>query len=236
MRGKFTRRANIAVIAGLGVLATVGVGYAAIPSADGVIRSCYNAGSNPSGQLRVIDLENGGKCSKNEQPLAFNQKGPQGDPGPPGAKGDTGPAGPPGPQGEAGPKGDTGAKGDTGPQGPKGDPGTGLTGYEIVERLYERPGTQFGSYIDGDAPCPAGKKAVGGGLRVQKGYIFYPVSNDPFTPPPPPVVVEQGTWTGEVSEDRPKPDGSGWYAQVRLRESGGDVTSVLTVYAICLSM
>lgn len=62
------------MIAALGVLAAVGVGYAAIPSGDGVIHSCYNASSHPSGQLRVIDQEAGAKCSKNEKALAFNQK------------------------------------------------------------------------------------------------------------------------------------------------------------------
>lgn len=108
MKDKLTRRGNIVVIAGLGVLATVGVGYAAIPSSDGVIHSCYNASSNPSGQLRVIDAEAGAKCSKNERALAFNQKGPKGDPGPAGPKGDPGPQGPQGPEGD---KGDPGAPG-----------------------------------------------------------------------------------------------------------------------------
>src|SRR6266545_410944 len=78
MRHKLTRRGSIAALALLGVLAAVGVAYAAIPSADGVIHSCYNASSNPSGQLRVIDAEAGGKCAKNEKALDFNQRGPQG--------------------------------------------------------------------------------------------------------------------------------------------------------------
>src|SRR5215208_3712477 len=99
MKGKLTRRINIAVIATLGVLAAVGAGYAAIPSAGGVIHSCYNASSNPSGQLRVIDAEAGAKCAKNEKALDFNQRGPQG------LRGDTGPQGP---------------QGDPGPQGPQG--------------------------------------------------------------------------------------------------------------------
>jgi hypothetical protein len=123
MKGKLTRRINIAVIATLGVLAAVGAGYAAIPSAGGVIHSCYNASSNPSGQLRVIDAEAGAKCAKNEKALDFNQRGPQGlrgDTGPQGPQGDPGPQGPQGPQGlqgEQGPKGDTGA---TGPAGSGG--------------------------------------------------------------------------------------------------------------------
>src|SRR5215208_7819537 len=109
MKGKLTRRINIAVIATLGVLAAVGAGYAAIPSADGVIHSCYNASSNPSGQLRVIDAEAGAKCAKNEKALDFNQKGP---------KGDAGPQGPQGPKGETGATGPSGPQGAAGPQGP----------------------------------------------------------------------------------------------------------------------
>jgi hypothetical protein len=97
MRHKFTRRGSILTIALLAVLAAVGVGYAAIPSSDGVIHSCYNASANPSGQLRVIDADAGAKCSKNEKALNFNQTGPQG------PKGDTGATGPQGPTGDIGP-------------------------------------------------------------------------------------------------------------------------------------
>lgn len=132
MRAKLTRRGTLAVIALSGTLAAVGVGYAAIPSGDGVIHSCYNASANPSGQLRVIDAEAGAKCSKNEKALDFNQRGPKGDKG---DKGDTGPQGPqggPGPQGPQGLPGPKGDKGDpclptdpacVGPKGDKGDPG-----------------------------------------------------------------------------------------------------------------
>ena len=120
MSAKLTRRGSLALIALSGTLAAVGVGYAAIPSSDGAIHSCYNASSNPSGQLRVIDAEAGAKCAKNEKTLHFNQRGPQGlkgDTGPQGPQGDPGPQGPQGLQGEQGPKGDTGA---TGPAGSGG--------------------------------------------------------------------------------------------------------------------
>ena len=43
MRAKSTRTGSIAVIALPGTLAAVGVGYAAIPSSDGMIHSCSNA-------------------------------------------------------------------------------------------------------------------------------------------------------------------------------------------------
>ena len=129
MKGKLTQKVNIAVIAALGVLAAVGVGYAAIPSSDGVIHTCYNASANPSGQLRVIDAEAGAKCSKNEKALAFNQKGPKGDPGPAGPQGEPGPQGP---QGDPGPQGEKGEQGEPGPPGPSG-PGGGAGGYARVD-------------------------------------------------------------------------------------------------------
>jgi len=72
MTKKLTRRSGIQTLALVGVLAAVGVGYAAIPGADSVIHGCYSAGSNPSGQLRVTDVEPGAKCSETEA-LDFNQ-------------------------------------------------------------------------------------------------------------------------------------------------------------------
>jgi hypothetical protein len=111
---KRKKRGAILALAMSAVLIAVGVGYAAIPSSDGVIHSCYNASSNPSGQLRVIDVEAGAKCAKNEKALDFNRTGPQGPQGPPG---------PPGPQGETGATGATGATGPAGPPGPAGPAG-----------------------------------------------------------------------------------------------------------------
>jgi Collagen triple helix repeat (20 copies) len=112
MRRRITRTSIISGLTLLAVLAAVGVGFAAIPDASGVIHGCYNAGPNPSGSLRVIDAEAGAKCAKNEKALDFNQRGPQGVPGPQGPKGDPGPQGPKGDTGAPGAKGDTG---DTGP-------------------------------------------------------------------------------------------------------------------------
>jgi hypothetical protein len=87
MRSTFTRNRGVSALTLLGILAACGIAYAAIPSADGVIHSCYNAGSNPAGQLRVIDAEAGGKCSKNEKPLNWNATRPKGDTGAPGMSG-----------------------------------------------------------------------------------------------------------------------------------------------------
>jgi hypothetical protein len=93
----------------VGAFAVGGIAYASIPDPSGVIHGCYNTGSNPSGQLRVIDTGKGAACSKNEQALTWNQTGPRG------------PEGPQGPQGPAGPKGDAGAP------GPTYSAGTGLS-------------------------------------------------------------------------------------------------------------
>jgi Collagen triple helix repeat (20 copies) len=124
----------IALLAIAGVAAAVGVGYAAIPSGDGVIDGCYNKGS---GQLRVIDAATGSSCDKNEKPLTWSQRGPKGDAGPAGAAGPVGPKGDTGATGPAGPKGDTGA---TGPAGPKGD--IGPTGPQGAQGLTGPAGPQ----------------------------------------------------------------------------------------------
>jgi len=99
------------------ILAAVLIGSASIPSSGGVIAVCYNLSSNPSGTLRVIDLEAGGKCGKNERLLTFNQTGPQGPQGPKGDKGD------PGTNGLNGIDGIDGTNGAPGPEGPAGPAG-----------------------------------------------------------------------------------------------------------------
>jgi hypothetical protein len=117
------KKGGILALAMPAVLIAVGVGYAAIPSADGVIHSCYNATANPSGALRVIDTEAGAKCAKNEKALDFNRIGPPGPQGAPGPPGPQGPQGIPGPAGADGPAGPIGPAGSTGPAGPAGPPG-----------------------------------------------------------------------------------------------------------------
>ncbi|MEY2513005.1 MAG: hypothetical protein QOJ89_363 [bacterium] len=111
MHRRLPRRGSITVGAGLAALVVAGVAYAAIPGSDGVIHGCYNSGTSPSGQLRVIDAAAGGKCAKNEKALDFNQQGPKGDKGDPclssdpacrGDQGATGPTGPTGPDGADG--------------------------------------------------------------------------------------------------------------------------------------
>ena len=131
---------------GLGLIALAvalsGAAYAAVPSTDGVIHSCYNASSNPSGQLRVIDAEAVGKCSKNEKALDFNQRGPKGD------TGDTGPIG----------ATSTGAAG-----------APGVSGYEIVTKTATLTNESNGFELaKGDVvACPSGKSVLGGGAKAE---------------------------------------------------------------------
>jgi hypothetical protein len=115
MHNRLTRRGSVSAGALLAVLVVAGVAYAAIPGSDGIIHSCYNAGTSPSGQLRVIDPSTGGKCAKNEKALDFSQQGPKGDKGDaclstdPACRGDQGPTGPTGPTGPDGADGADGA-------------------------------------------------------------------------------------------------------------------------------
>lgn len=102
--------------------------------------------------------------------------GPTGPPGPPGPPG---PAGPPGPPGRSGaspvakaagvsgsaPDRTVAAAGAPGPPGPPGPPGRtgadGVAGFEIVTNKVAVPSRETAS---GEARCPAGKVALGGGV------------------------------------------------------------------------
>jgi hypothetical protein len=115
------------------VLAAGGVGYGAIPGADGAIRGCYATSGGlvqPKGALRIVD--EGEACRPSERLVSWSQKGPKGDQGLPGGqgpKGDRGDACLPSVPGCVGPQGPKGDKGDaclpSNPAcvGPKGDPG-----------------------------------------------------------------------------------------------------------------
>ena len=107
MQLKLTRKRNVLAVTAFAVLAVVGVGYAAIPSADGTVKGCYATSDglllgipHSKGDLRAIDGSE--TCRSYEKPVSWSQRGP---------KGDTGA------QGIQGVKGDTGATGATGPSG-----------------------------------------------------------------------------------------------------------------------
>jgi hypothetical protein len=121
---------------------------------------------------------------------AAGEKGDKGDTGAQGAtgaKGDTGAQGAAGAPGAKGDKGDTGAqgapgaKGDTGAQGPPG-----LPGYQIVTAA---TGIPAGVEIVGTLPCPAGKKATGGGwTTTDNDFQVQVIGSGP--------TADGGAWTG----------------------------------------
>jgi hypothetical protein len=89
------RSTVVAAALGVTLVAGVGVAWAQIPDATGVIHACY---TKSGGSLRVIDSTQ--NCASRETSLSWAQAGVQGPKGDPGA---TGPTGAPGPQGDPGP-------------------------------------------------------------------------------------------------------------------------------------
>ena len=137
-----------------------GVAWATIPGDGGVIQGCY---TKVGGILRVVDADKGQHCLGIEAPIAWNQKGPKGDPGLRGPTGDPGPKGPQGDRGVVGFKGQPGAqgaKGDTGNPGP-----VGLSGYQRVSGVWAP--IAKGAEVTVFVICPNGKRALGGGPETQ---------------------------------------------------------------------
>ena len=132
-------------------------------------------------------------------------KGDTGNPGPAGPKGDTGNPGPAGPKGVAGAKGATGSTGPAGATGPAGPPGpAGISGWQAVTKT-----ETFGAGVDAadEVDCPAGKKALGGGVAGGIGIL----------------IVRQSAAAGALGD-------KGWYVEVE--NTFGHSTSV-TIWAIC---
>jgi hypothetical protein len=99
-----------------------------LPPADGVLRAC----ADKHGNLRMVDSLD--ECRRNETPVLWNIRGPQGPTGEIGPQGIEGQVGPQGPQGNEGPagrqgeQGEQGPPGDVGPQGAQGPAGPGFSG------------------------------------------------------------------------------------------------------------
>ena len=159
------------------------------------------------------------------QPIsAGGLAGPAGPPGPPGPEGPAGPPGPPGPAGSgrlaAGSGGPQGPSGPPGPPGAAGPAGTdGVSGFEVVTARVAVPGRQSAS---GEARCPAGKVALGGGVLPE------PVEGN---------KNEQAAERMDVTISAPRlpgsDGGSGWVATVRNTHTGG--LSVV-VAALCVAL
>jgi hypothetical protein len=85
--------------------------------------------------------------------------------GPQGPKGDKGERGPAGPRGATGPEGATGPAGPQGAQGPAGPPGpSGVSGWQYLTEGMTIPPKSARVWA---VHCPAGKKALGGGVAVE---------------------------------------------------------------------
>jgi hypothetical protein len=122
-------------------------------------------------------------------------EGPQGPQGEKGEKGEQGPAGAQGaqgPQGPQGPKGDTGAPGAPGAAGAPGAPGApglpgpagapGVSGFELVTTLTPATPQNIGGGMSlaASSPCPAGKRAIGGGFEsLGKAIEMQPIQLGP---------------------------------------------------------
>jgi hypothetical protein len=144
--------AVILALVALGAFTAVGVSVAAIPGTDGVIHGCYGSFGGFSGQLRVIDTQAGARCLRQEKPLDFNQRGPQGTTGDPGPKGDPGPQGNPGAQG---------------PQGLQGQPGTSET-YALTDfTSHTIPPNNGSSVVVASKDLPAGSYVLGAKLTAE---------------------------------------------------------------------
>ncbi len=117
--------------------------------------------------------------------------------GQPGPQGQQGPAGP---KGAAGPEGPVGAQGPAGPAGP-----SGIGGLQYLTSA--GVGVPANSTATGTVDCPAGKRALGGGVsRIGNGLVV---------------------------DTAPQNEGTGWVGEMYNR-GNGSVT--MYVWAICANV
>ena len=134
----------------------------------------------------------------------------------PSSVGLVGPAGPAGPKGDRGDRGETGAvgpKGATGLVGPVGARGpsgpSGVSGWSYFTKGASLSGESFKTV---NVDCPAGKKALGGG-----------------------VAVTSGLWAMRVIQSAPSgAAATGWLATVA--NDASNYTTSFYVWAICASV
>lgn len=196
--------------------------------------------------MRLIDPE-GERCHPGELTLGSDRIHPSAEAGPPGPPGPAGPPGPPGPPGPAGPpgapakaatssttagapagrtataaagSGSAGAPGLPGPPGPAGRAGAdGVSGFEVVTAKVAVPGRASAS---GEARCPAGKVAVGGGVLPDPDMAKEGVPDDRMT-----VVVSAPRLPGG--------DAPGYAWTVTVKNTGTSPLAIL-VAAICVAL
>jgi hypothetical protein len=189
------------------------------------VKACFD---KEDGELRI--LCDGAKCKRSEIAISWNRQGPagpqglKGDPGDPGApgapgmKGDPGDPGVPGAPGMKGDPGDPGApgmKGDPGDPGAPGDPGPpGVSG---LERVSISSHSNSDRHKHAFAPCPTGKKVVGGGAQVF-------IANDPAADAPIGIMTSF-----------PSAMLDGWAASAQEMVDT-DVDWFVTAYALCANV
>jgi hypothetical protein len=182
-----------AVIGAVALVAALGGGaYAAIPGPDGQISACYQKAGLAKGKARVVDHNEA--CTPQENRVAWSQRGPKGDPGIQGPKGDLGGPGP---------------KGDTGAQGPAGVVG--------AHSVFTLSGFTSDDVKQGEARCPPGEVATGGGHNV---------GTDPAKPRP--VIAIQQSLSISDANGRPV----GWRV-IAIEAAATTESWTLVTDAIC---
>jgi Collagen triple helix repeat (20 copies) len=122
------------------------------------------------GTIPVVGLD--GKL-----PASIGAVGPQGQQGPQGPAGAKGLAGPAGSKGSSGPSGPAGLPGPPGPPGSAGAPGPiGVSGWTFVVQGIGLLPHASQTWV---ANCPAGKKALGGGVTGVHDTYFNLTENGP---------------------------------------------------------
>ena len=174
-----------------------------LPDDPPVIYACYVPGSGSLYRIKATDATETCK-SPNHVELHWNVVGPQGPQGPQGPVGPVGLAGPQGSQGPLGAAGPAGTAGPSGAQGPTGP--AGISGYEVVTVQVEHPFESFDEIVV--AHCPAGKKVIGGGYKL-----------DPMV--------------GRVQRNNPDSGNDGWYLWI---DNLALNTPTVAAYAICANV
>ena len=154
---------------------------------------------------------NGIKASKQARPGMLVPLGTDGKfPSSVGLVGPAGPAGPKGDRGDTGAVGPKGATGQAGPVGARGPSGpSGVSGWSYLTKGASLSGESFKTV---NVDCPAGKKALGGG-----------------------VAVTSGLWAMRVIQSAPSgAAATGWLATVA--NDASNYTTSFYVWAICASV
>ena len=174
-----------------------------LPNEAEVIYACYVPGSGSLYRIKATDPTETCKSPQHVE-LHWNVIGPQ---GPQGSQGPIGPVGVAGAQGSQGPLGAAGPAGTAGSSGAQGSTGpAGIAGYEVVTVSVEHPFERFDEMVV--AHCPAGKKVIGGGYKV-----------DPMK--------------GRVRHNNPDDGNDGWYVWI---DNLALNTPTVAAYAICANV